>query len=136
MEKHARYGSSIAFEFGVYVIVHLQADYSTGIWRGSAARILNSAPRGAKLREIQRALQHLTALGLVRHHHKQGQRGNSPFLINKFTVRSGALMSMRLSAGKSESWRSPIYEARTDVEAEAHAQNAAMLSHLLEANGS
>jgi len=46
-------GDVSVFEFGVYVIVHLQADYCHGIWRGSAPRILNSAPRGAKLREVR-----------------------------------------------------------------------------------
>jgi hypothetical protein len=117
-------GDISAFEFGVYVIVHLQADYRTGIWQGSAPRILNSAPRGAKLREIQRALEHLTELGLLRHYHKHGQRGNFPFLINTFTVRSGALTGMRLSAGKSESWRTPVYESCADDDAEGDAQNA------------
>lgn len=109
-------GDISAFEFGVYVIVHLQADYSTGVWRGSAPRILNSAPRGAKLREVQRALEHLTELGLLRHFHKHGQRGNYPFLINKFTVRSGALKGMRLNAENSDSWRHPQYERCADVD--------------------
>ena len=104
-------GDISAFEFGVYVIVHLQADYGTGIWSGSAPRILNSAPRGAKLRDIQRALEDLKELKLLNHFHKHGQRGNFPFLIHKFTVRSGALMGMRLNACKSESWQSPVYEA-------------------------
>jgi len=122
--EHLLRGDISAFEFGVYVIVHLQANYSTGIWRGSAPRILNSAPRGAKLREIQRALEHLAELNLLKHFHKHGQRGNFPFLINKFTVRSGALMGMRLNACKSESWQSPVYEACADVDADEHAQDA------------
>ena len=117
-------GDISAFEFGVYVIVHLQADYGTGIWRGSAPRILNSAPRGAKLREVQRALEHLADLGLLKHFHKHGQRGNFPFLINKFTVRSGALTGMRLNADKSESWQSPVYESCADDDAHGVAQDA------------
>jgi hypothetical protein len=116
--EHLLRGDISAFEFGVYVIVHLQADYSTGIWRGSAPRILNSAPRGAKLREVERALEHLTELGLLKHFHKHGQRGNFPFLINKFTVRSGALKGMRLNADKSDSWRHPKYELCADVDAD------------------
>jgi hypothetical protein len=126
--EHLLRGDISAFEFGVYVIVQLQADYSTGIWRGCAPRILNSAPRGAKLREIQRALEHLTELGLLRPFHKHGQRGNFPFLINKFTVRSGALTGMRLNADRSESWQSPAYEfcveADTDSSADVRAQDA------------
>ena len=122
--EHLLRGDISALEFGVYVIVHLQADYSSGIWRGSASRVLNSAPRGAKLREIQRAIQRLTDLGLLRHFHKHGQRGNFAFLINKFTVRSGALTGMRLNAVKSESWQSPVYEPCADGDADDDAQDA------------
>jgi hypothetical protein len=123
--EHLLRGDISAFEFGVYVIVHLQADYGTGIWRGSAPRILNSAPRGAKLREVQRALERLTELGLLKHFHQHGQRGNFAFLINKFTVRSGALTGMRLNAAKSESWQSPVYESCADVDADDSADDDA-----------
>ena len=116
--EHLLRGDISAFEFGVYVMVHLQADYGTGIWRGSAPRILNSAPRGAKLREVQRALEHLSELGLLKHFHRHGQRGNFPFLINKFTVRSGALKGQRLNAEKSNSWQRPHYESCADVDAD------------------
>ena len=118
-------GDMSAFEFGVYVIVHLQADYSSGIWRGSAPRIMASAPRGAKLREVQRALEHLADLGLLKHFHQHGQRGNFAFLINKFTVRSGALIGMRLNADKSESWQHPTYESCADVDADDSAHDDA-----------
>ena len=125
ISEHLLRGDISAFEFGVYVIVHLQADYGTGIWRGSAPRVLNSAPRGAKLREVQRALEHLTELGLLKHFHQHGQRGNFAFLINKFTVRSGALRGMRLNAEKSESWRQPVYEACADDDADDSADDDA-----------
>jgi len=116
--EHLLRGDISAFEFGVYVIIHLQADYSSGIWCGSAPRILNSAPRGAKLREVQRAIEHLCDLGLLRHFHQHGQRGNFPFLINKYTVRSGALTGMRLNALKSESCAAPVYESCADDDAD------------------
>lgn len=122
--EHLLRGDISAFEFGVYVIIHLQADYASGIWRGSAPRILNSAPRGAKLRDVQRAIEHLTNLGLLKHFHRHGQRGNFAFLINKFTVRSGALTGMRLNAAKSDSWKHPVYERCADGDADDDAQDA------------
>jgi hypothetical protein len=125
ISEHLLRGDLSAFEFGVYAIIHLQADFRTGIWRGSAPRILNSAPRGAELRAIQRALEQLTELGLLKHFHKQGQRGNFAFLINKFTVRSGALTGMRLNAAKSVSWQSPVYESCADDDAEGVAEGVA-----------
>jgi hypothetical protein len=123
--EHLLRGDISALEFGVYVMIHLQADFSTGIWRGSAPRILNSAPKGAKLRETQRAIEQLTDLGLLKHFHKHGQRGNFPFLINKFTVRSGALKGSRLNASKSDSWKCPVYESCADDGADDDADDDA-----------
>jgi hypothetical protein len=124
ISEHLLRGDISAFEFGVYVIVHLQADFSTGIWRGSAPRILNSAPRGADLRKIQRAIEHLSGLGLLKPFTTQGKRGNYPVLINKFTVRSGALTGMRLNAYKSDSWQRPVYESCAEDDAQGDAQDA------------
>jgi hypothetical protein len=122
--EHLLRGDISAFEFGVYVIVHLQADYRTGIWRGSAPRIIAAAPRGAELRKTQRALEHLTELSLLKPFTSQGKRGNYPVLINKFTVRSGALTGMRLNACKSNSWEHPVYESCADGDAEGVAEDA------------
>jgi hypothetical protein len=122
--EHLLRGDISAFEFGVYVIVHLQADYGTGIWRGSAPRVLNSAPRGADLRKIQRAIEHLAEIGLLKAFTSQGKRGNYPVLINKFTVRSGALTGMRVNASKSNSWEHPVYEFCADSDAEGVAEDA------------
>jgi hypothetical protein len=122
--EHLLKGDISALEFGVYVIIHLQADFSTGIWQGSAPRILNSAPRGSDLRKIQRAIEHLTNIGLLKPFTTQGKRGNYPVLINKFTVRSGALTGMRLNAYKSDSWQRPVYEPCAEGDAQSDAQDA------------
>ena len=102
-------------EFGIYAVIHIQADYRTGIWRGSAARILATAPRGASLRQIQRAIKHLEDLRYLKSFRVQGARGNTPYVIDKFTVRSGALKGYRLNAAKSESWQRPFYEFVAEV---------------------
>src|ERR1700756_3227779 len=96
---HLVRGDISLYELGVYVLIHLQADYSTGVWRGSAPRILANAPRGAELRDIQRAIKHLEDVGYLRSFRKHGQRGNCPYLIDKFTARCGALKTYRLNAG-------------------------------------
>ena len=118
---HLVEGNISLYELGVYVLIHLQADYSTGVWRGSAPRILANAPRGAELRDIQRAIKHLEDMGYLRSLRKHGQRGNRPYLINKFTVRSGALKTHRLNAGRSISLEQLAYEPRVDSDAEGAA---------------
>jgi hypothetical protein len=101
-------------QLGLYVGIHLQADFSTGLWWGSAPRLLNCGPRGAKLREIQRDLDRLVQIGLLKHFHRQGSRGNFPWIINKYVCRSGALTGMRLNAEKSTSLECLCYEPCAD----------------------
>lgn len=110
LEDHLVSGSIGAFEAGVYLILHLQADFHTGIWTGSANRLLSTAPRGASLRDMQRALQRLGAIGFIRTFHRHGERGNYRVLINKYEPQFGALRGKRLNAEKSTSWQSPAYE--------------------------
>lgn len=117
-------GDISLFEFGVYTLIHLQANYSSGLWHGSAPRIAHTASRGADLRKIQRAIEHLTLLGLLKPFTVHGRRGNYPVLINKFTVRSGALKGLRLNALDSDDWRHPRYEACADTDAESVAEDA------------
>jgi len=115
IEDHLVRGAISLFEFGIYVVIHIQADYRTGIWRGSAPRILATAPRGASLRQVQRALEHFESVGYLKSFRVQGARGNTPYLIDKFTVRSGALKGYRINAAKSESWQRPFYELVAEV---------------------
>lgn len=122
--EHLLRGDISACEFGIYAIIHLQADFKTGIWRGSAARIANAAPRGTDLRRVQRALERLVDLGLLKPFRTPGRRGNYPVLINKYTVRSGALKGKRLNAERSSDWRKPIYEACADSDTESDAVGA------------
>ena len=97
-------------EIGIYTTIHLQADFKTGIWRGSAPRLLAAAPRGASIRDVQRWLQILTRIRFLRPFHRHGERGNYPVLIDKYDVRIGALKGMRLNAWASTSWEQPCYE--------------------------
>lgn len=111
-------------ELGVYTVVHLQADFSTGVWWGSAPRVLAAAPRGKSLRDIQRHLQTLVEIRFLRPFHAHGARGNFPWLIDKYDVKLGALKGKRLNAWASTSWRNPVYESWAQDDADAVAQAA------------
>jgi hypothetical protein len=111
-------------EFGVYVMMHAQADFSTGVWYGSAPRIAGCAPRGADLRAIQREMQRLADIGLVKHFHRHGARGNFGWLINKYICRSGALRGKQLNARLSTSLSHIVYETCADSDAESVAVSA------------
>jgi hypothetical protein len=125
IEEHLVRGALGLCEFGIYTLIHIQADYSTGIWQGSAARLLATAPRGASLRQIQRSIQHLEELGYLKAFRIQGVRGNTPYLIDKFTVRSGALKGRRLNARQSMSWQHPRYELVAEDDAQPVTESVA-----------
>ena len=129
LEQHLIAGSIGLFEVGAYLVMHLQADFETGIWTGSAPRLQATAPRGASLRDVQRAIERLSQIKFVRAFHVQGQRGNYRVLIHKYEPQFGALRGKRLNAFASESWRNPVYEvcaeAVTETVAEGDAETVA-----------
>jgi hypothetical protein len=77
------------------------------------------------LRQIQRSLEHFEELGYLKSFRPRGARGNTAYLIDKFTVRSGALRGQRLNAAKSESWQHPVYELVAEDVAEPVAEGVA-----------
>jgi hypothetical protein len=116
IEEHLVRGAMSLCEFGIYALIHIQADYRTGIWRGSAPRIVATAPRGASLRQIQRALEHFEELGYLKCFRVQGARGNTPYLIDKFNGPSGAWLIFARTSTDSWMVRSWPPEERRQME--------------------
>ena len=125
IEEHLVRGRLGFFELGVYTTLHLQADYRTGIWIGSAPRLLATAPRGTDLRAVQRAIQRLVDVEFIRTFHIPGARGNYHCLIHKYEPVFGALKGTRLNALRSISWQRPVYEPVAEDDAERDTELAA-----------
>jgi hypothetical protein len=111
---HLEAGKIGAFDLGLYTIIHWQTDFKTGIWWGSAPKLLAAAPRGTTLRRVQESLVTLIRIGFLKAFRTPGKRGNYPVLISKYSVRTGVLRGKRLNAVKSTDWRNPCYELCTD----------------------
>lgn len=122
--EHLIAGELGFMELGVYTTIHLHADFRTGICWTSAPRLQATAPRGASLRDLQRAIENLAKIRFLRPFHVHGARGNYPVLIHKYEVKLGALRGNRLNAWKSESWGNPIYESCAEDDAESVAEDA------------
>ncbi len=122
---HLLAGSISFTELGVYLVIHLQVDFRTGVWRGSAPRLTAAAPRGVNLREVQRALQNLVAQGFLKSFHVRGKRGNFCVLVDRYEIKIGALKGKRLIAAKSTDWRNPHYESCAESVAEDDADSDA-----------
>ena len=116
--EHLTHGKLGFEELGIYTTIHLQANFSTGIWWGSAPKLLAAAPRGTSLRKVQRGLENLGEIQFIRSFQKHGARGNYPVLIDKYDVKVGALKGKRLNARYSSSWERPLYECCAESDAE------------------
>jgi hypothetical protein len=119
---HLLAGTISLYELGVYLVIHLQVDFQSGVWRGSAPRLLAAAPRGTGLREVQRALQNLVRQGFLKSFHVPGKRGNFCVLLDRYNVKVGALKGKRLIAAKSLDWRNPHYEPCAEIVADVDAE--------------
>ncbi len=127
LKEHLLAGRIGLFEAGVYLVIHLQTTFETGIWTGSAPRLLATAPRGASLRNVQRAIARLEEIDFIRVFRQHGQRGNYRVLINKYEPQSGALRGLRLNALASTSWQKPTYEPCAETDAVSVAEAAPYL---------
>lgn len=112
---HAETGSVGLSDLGVYLMIHLQAHYETGIWIGSAAKLAATAPRDSDDRAIRRSLENLERVGFIKRFMVQGKRGNYPVLINKYEPQSGAMKGKRLNADLTTDWRHPVYKSCREV---------------------
>src|SRR5258708_6015065 len=97
-----------------FTVVLGQADYATGLWKGSAAKIFAAWGGQLSLRTIQDALSALYGGGYLKSFHKHGQRGNYYVAINKYLVKTGRRKGYVLNASATTVPESPVYELPED----------------------
>lgn len=114
IQEHLEHGRLGSFDLGIYVRIHLDADYRSGIWWGSAQKLIALAPFDGSLRHVQKSLRRLEAIGFIRRFLIRGKHGNYPVLINKYEIRDGALKGKRLNAWRATDWKHAAYETVTD----------------------
>jgi len=74
----------------ILIILHKQADYSTGYWNGCAYRLLLAVGDHLSLRAIQYRLQFLEDAGFLSSTHERGKRGSYRVVLNNYVPTSGA----------------------------------------------
>src|ERR1700680_4913948 len=107
---HIREGKICPFDFGIYVFLHLRADWSSGIFHGCAATIAYQFGDGKLKKPIQRSLHRLRDRKYINYHEGSGQRGGYPVLIHKYAVTVGGLLGRRLNAWTHGDLVRPEYE--------------------------
>jgi hypothetical protein len=107
---HIRDGKLCPFDLGIYVFLHLRADWATGIYHGCALTIAHAFNDPSLKHHVNKALIRLRERQYVNYRKGDGRRGGYPILIHKYQVTVGELSDTRLNAWKCGSSARPEYD--------------------------
>src|SRR5437016_4623393 len=100
LDEHFEEGKFTPYDMGVYYVILRQCDWKTGIWKGSAAKIVAAYGFSPDLRDVQRSMQRLREIYMINYRTGRGQnrgkRGNYPVLIHHYKPQKGAYSGKRL----------------------------------------
>lgn len=108
--EHVEKGKLSPSTLGVYTMLHLVADYKTGIWIGSAVKLQMLYFSTVDMRTLQRIIEHLEQIHFIRCFRVRGKKGNYPILIHKYVVADAPMIGKRLDAWKTTDWQHPHYD--------------------------
>ena len=111
--EHLRDGRLTLLEFAVYILLHMRADWSTGIYRGCALTLAYQAGHPGAKEQIKHTLSRLKKKRYINYPPGVGKRGGYDVLIHKFEPRDGARSGTRLDAWKHGEKCVPEYEKVT-----------------------
>lgn len=109
--EHLEQSRLSPLEFALYVMLHLRADWATGIYRGCALTLAYQFGNSHLHLQIKDTLLRLKRKGYINYSPEKGRRGAYEILIHKYEPRLGRLSGTRLNAWKHDDLAKPEYEA-------------------------
>lgn len=97
-------------EFAFYMMLHLRADWATGIYRGCALTLAYQFGAANLHIQVKDALLRLKRKKYINYSPDKGRKGAYEILIHKYEPRVGRLSRTRLNAWKHEGLAKPEYE--------------------------
>ncbi len=114
--EHVQSGEINLLELGIHDYLCLRANdqvdggsdsVPVGVCFESARSIHGHCGRTVSERTVQRALDHLAALGWIKRWMERGKHGNYPILIARYSVQDARGNEYRISALETDDWRHP-----------------------------
>jgi len=110
IRAHIKQGKLTPQDLGVYVYLHLECDWATGIYHGTALGIAYGYDNPDLKDSIKRSLARLRENGYINFRKGDGRHKGYDVLINKFEPQFGKLSGKRLDAWKNGDKVIPAYE--------------------------
>ena len=76
--EHLRDGKICPFDLGIYVMLQLRADWSTGIYRGCALSVAHQFGDSTLRKHVTKSLFRLREKGYINYRKGDGVRGSYP----------------------------------------------------------
>ncbi len=108
--EHLRRGKLTELEALTFIIILGLANPHSGIWWGSAKSLWGEYPFYGNERRARRALEGLASKWYIKRLSTPGKHSNYPILIDKYEVKVGDKVGLRLNARKSSNERALRYE--------------------------
>jgi hypothetical protein len=115
--EHIRSGDLPHKEALAYVIIILEADCETGIWRGSAKAL---GPYNYSNRAARHILHKLHQKGYIKSFCRQGRRGNYIVLVNKFQITRGKWKGKQLDATNTLNPKELVFRVEVNSHEDGH----------------
>jgi hypothetical protein len=111
IRHHIKQGKLHPTDLGVYLYLHLECDWTAGIYHGTALGIAHGFDDAKLKNMIQKSLHRLREAGYINYREGKGQRRGYDILIDKFEPSFGARCGLRLNAWKHGEKIVPDYES-------------------------
>ncbi|HET7216355.1 MAG TPA: hypothetical protein VFL79_22395, partial [Terriglobia bacterium] len=110
LREHIRQGHLCPTDLGIYLFLHLEVDWGTGIVFTNASGIANTFDGKVSVRTVQDALHRLREHRYINYRRGNGQRASYTILIHKYQPTVGVRCGFRLNAFADNSLTNPVYE--------------------------
>jgi len=110
LNDHIKTGKLTPFDLGIYLYLHLNCTWMTGVYEGTALGIAYGFNDPELQKGIRKSLYRLRANKYINYREGDGKRGRYPILIHKYEPTSGGLVGFRLDAWKHGNLAKPEYE--------------------------
>jgi hypothetical protein len=110
--EHLAVGNLGPFDLGIYLFLHLRANWATGVYQGSALTIAFQFGDARIKEHVQKSLRRLRDRHYINYRNGDGKRGAYPILINKYEPTVGELFGTRLDAWKNGDLVRPEYDSK------------------------
>jgi hypothetical protein len=113
--EHLQEGRLTVRDYACYSVIILLADKATGLWWGCAQALAAQFGAGdISVHAARRSLHNLEETGYLKRFRTQGQRGNSPILVNKYPISFGELKGRFVNAERTVDYRRIVTELASE----------------------